>query len=90
MDRRMKDALDRHITGNYGENQFKEYGEEPKMKQTITKTTIIWAINEPPYVSPTELDEELKAFERANPVEIISVLHEDMTKKIPQNTPEGD
>ena len=23
MDRRMKEALDRHITGNYGEDQFK-------------------------------------------------------------------
>ena len=24
LDRRQKEALDRHITGNYGENQFKD------------------------------------------------------------------
>jgi len=35
MDKRMSEALDRHITGNYGEDQYREdiFEESPKLKR---------------------------------------------------------
>ena len=35
MDRKMSEALDRHITGNYGEDQFKDEPEKKKYNVTF-------------------------------------------------------